>query len=108
VAGSPEHLAAVIRGELKGLDAGLPVRQGSDARPGSRRLDRPLTVRHGPAERLRYPGSGARGGRDLSASDWLTYAAVVVVILAVSFAACYLPARRASKEGRPIEALQGG
>ncbi len=43
----------------------------------------------------------------VSASDQVTFAAAVVVILAISFAACYLPARRAS-EVDPIEALRAG
>jgi putative ABC transport system permease protein len=43
----------------------------------------------------------------VSASDRVTFAAAVVVILAISLAACYLPARRAS-EVDPIEALRAG
>ena len=43
----------------------------------------------------------------VSASDQVTFAAAVVVILAISFAACYLPARRAS-EVEPVEALRAG
>ena len=43
----------------------------------------------------------------VSPSDRVTFAAAVAVILAISFAACYLPARRAS-EVDPIEALRAG
>lgn len=170
-AGSPEHLAAVIRGELKGLDAGLPLAKvrtldqvlaASTARSrfvmallsgfailalvlaavgiygvlsyevSERRKEigvrlslgaSPSTVQRlvlGKGLLLTLLGlvAGALLALALSrlmvsllfgvsASDRLTYAAALVVILAVSFAACYLPARRASKED-PIEALRGG
>lgn len=43
----------------------------------------------------------------VSASDRVTFAAAFLVILTIFFAACYLPARRAS-EVDPIEAFRAG